>query len=182
MPQQPNQYYGSSVPGPPPGLKSSGTPPIFGQGHGFGSSLFGGKDNGGDLSRDMARGRGVAGASQLHDAGKREYNFPSFLQQYPSASSTPAPASGLLASLYGPQTGAFHDYGQKQKKKGKKHRHANTSSSGGGGVVDVQDPSILQARLHQGGGMIGQGVYGQGQGGFNSTYSNNNIYGGANRW
>ena len=185
MPQQANQYYGSSVPQPPPGLKSSGTPPIFSQGHGFGGSLFTGKDNGGDLGRDMARGRGVAGASQLHDAGKREYNFPSFLQQYPSASSTPAPASGLLASLYGPQTGAFHDYGQKQKKKGKKHRHANTSSSGGSGLVnDLVDPSILQARMQQyqqqSNAGVGQGLFGgQAQGG----YSQNMMHGGGfNRW
>lgn len=190
--QQGNQFYGSSMPGPPPGLKSSSTPPIsgmFGQGHGFGGTIggFGAsqKENNSDLLRDMLRGRGAVGGGQSHDTGKREYMFPSFLQQYPSASSTPAPASGPLASLYGPQTGAFHDFGQKQKKKGKKHRHANTSSSGGGGLVDLADPSILQARMQhqqQSNAGVGQGLFGgQAQGGYNP----NMMYGGNNgfaRW
>jgi CCR4-NOT transcription complex subunit 4 len=192
--QQGSQFYGSSMPGPPPGLKSSGTPPIgggmFGQGHNFGGSMggtsaFGGlpKDNGSDMLRDMLRGRGAIGGGQSHDTGKREYMFPSFLSQYPSASSTPAPASGLLASLYGPQTGAFHDFGQKQKKKGKKHRHANTSSSGGGGLVDLADPSILQARMQhqqQSNAGVGHGLFGgQAQGGYNPSM----MYGaGIPRW
>ncbi|KAF8862202.1 hypothetical protein BDZ45DRAFT_585729 [Acephala macrosclerotiorum] len=182
MPSASSQFYGSSMPGPPPGLKSSGTPPIggmFAQGHGFGNSMGGNsafglaKDNSSDMLRDMLRSRGAAGG-QSHDTGKREYMFPSFLQQYPSTSSTPAPASGLLASLYGPQTGAFHDFGQKQKKKGKKHRHANTSSSGGGGLVDLADPSILQARMQQhqqqSNAGVGQGLFGgQAQGGYNPS-------------
>ena len=190
--QQGGQFYGSAVPGPPPGLKSSGTPPIgFGQSHSFGGSmgggsLFGGagKESSNDMLREMLRGRGSAGGSQVHDAGKRELVFPSFLsQQYPSASSTPAPASGLLASLYGPQTGAFHDFGQKQKKKGKKHRHANTSSSGGGGLVDLADPSILQARMQhqqQSNAGVGHGLFGgQAQGGYNPSM----MYGaGVPRW
>ncbi|RDL36508.1 RING protein [Venustampulla echinocandica] len=169
-----NQFYGSSIQGPPPGLKSTGTPPIgggmFGQNHAFGGSMGGGpgfggiaKDSNSEMLRDMLRSRGTAGGGQSHDTGKREFMFPSFLQQYPSASSTPAPASGLLASLYGPQTGAFHDFGQKQKKKGKKHRHANTSSSGGGGLVDLADPSILQARMQhqqQSNAGVGQGLFG----------------------
>ncbi|TVY37280.1 General negative regulator of transcription subunit [Lachnellula subtilissima] len=153
---QGSQFYGSSMP-PPPGLKSAGTPPAgFGQNHGFGGSMGGAsafnrvpKGNESEMLQDIFRGRSNVGAGQSHDTGKREFMFPSFLQQYPSASSTPAPASGL-ASLYGSQPGAFHDYSQKQKKKGKKHRHANTSSSGGGGLVDLADPSILQARMqHQ---------------------------------
>lgn len=182
MPSASSQFYGTSMPGPPPGLKSSGTPPIggmFGQGHGFGNSMGGNsafglaKENSNDMLRDMLRSRGAAGG-QSHDSGKREYMFPSFLQQYPSTSSSPAPASGLLASLYGPQTGAFHDFGQKQKKKGKKHRHANTSSSGGGGLVDLADPSILQARMQQhqqqSNAGVGQGLFGgQAQGGYNPS-------------
>jgi CCR4-NOT transcription complex subunit 4 len=165
---------------------------MFGHGHNFGgsmgsgSSVFGSlqKDNGSDMLRDMLRGRGAAGGGQSHDTGKREYMFPSFLSQYPSASSTPAPASGLLASLYGPQTGAFHDFGQKQKKKGKKHRHANTSSSGGGGLVDLADPSILQARMQhqqQSNAGVGQGLFGgQAQGGYNPSMMYNNT--GFARW
>jgi CCR4-NOT transcription complex subunit 4 len=171
-----SQYYASSMPGPPPGLKSTGTPPsMFGQ-HGFGSATFGGasKDSN-EILQLLNRGRGAG--SQTHDAGKREYMFPSFPNQYPpSNSSTPAPASSLLASLYGSQPGAFQDFGSKQKKKGKKHRHANTSSSGGSGLVDLADPSILQARMQsqqhlqqQSNAGLGQSVFGgQSQGGYNN--------------
>jgi CCR4-NOT transcription complex subunit 4 len=185
--QTAGQFFGSSMPGPPPGLKSSGTPPIggmFGQAQSFGGASFGGlsKESQNEMLRDILRSRGSGGGSQGHDASKREYMFPSFLNQYPSTSSTPAPASGLLASLYGPQTGAFHDFGQKQKKKGKKHRHANTSSSGGGGLVDVADPSILHARMQhqqQSNAGVGQGFGGQGQGGYNPSM----MYGtGYPRW
>ncbi|KAI2628844.1 hypothetical protein GGR54DRAFT_628604 [Hypoxylon sp. NC1633] len=166
-----NQLYPSSMPGPPPGLKSTGSTPVnggmFGQGHSFGGSAFGGgsKDNSSELLQSIIRGRGTGGA-QAHEAAKREY-IP-FTNQYPpSTSSTPAPAPapGLLASLHGSQPGAFQDFGPKQKKKGKKHRHANTSSSGGSGLVDLADPSILQARMQhqqQPGTStgVGQGLYG----------------------
>ncbi|KAI2472798.1 hypothetical protein F4781DRAFT_290804 [Annulohypoxylon bovei var. microspora] len=164
-----NQLYPSSIPGPPPGLKSTGSTPVnggmFGQGNSFGGSVFGvgSKDTSSELLQSLIRGRGVAN-TQAHEA-KREY-FP-FSNQYPSSSSStpaPAPAPGLLASLHGSQPGAFQDFGPKQKKKGKKHRHANTSSSGGSGLVDLADPSILQARMqHQQQGTstgVGQGLYG----------------------
>ncbi|KAF3357186.1 hypothetical protein VdG1_05986 [Verticillium dahliae VDG1] len=141
-----SQYYSSSMPGPPPGLKSTGTPPaMFGQGQGYGGAGFGAasKDSA-ELLQSLIRGRGAAN-SQAHDAAK-------------------PPAPGLLASLYGNPPGAFQDFGPKQqKKKGKKHRHANTSSSGGGGLVDLADPSILQARMQhqsQGSAGVGQGLFG----------------------
>jgi CCR4-NOT transcription complex subunit 4 len=188
-----SQFYPSTMPGPPPGLKSTGTPPsMFGQNHGFGGSGFGGapKDTN-ELLQNLIRGRGAA--SQAHDAGKREYMFSTYPNQYPpsSTSSTPAPApnpaSGLLAPLYGNQPGAFPDYGSKQKKKGKKHRHANTSSSGGSGLVDLVDPSILQAsrmqqHQQQSNAGVAQGLFGgQSQGG----YTQNMMYGGTagyGRW
>jgi CCR4-NOT transcription complex subunit 4 len=185
------QYYTSGIQGPPPGLKATPTPPIsgggmFGQGHGFAPGGLGyganasGRNNNDALYQDLLRGRNLDSGARVGDAGKRESMFPSFLNQHPTTS-TPAPAPGLLSFPYGPSPGAYQETGsQKSKKKGKKHRHANTSSSGGG-VVDVQDPSILQARLHQGGGMVGQGLYGQGQGGFSSLNTYNN-YGGAGRW
>ena len=188
-----NTFY-SGVQGPPPGLKSSGTPPIsgggmFGQGHGFasamgGSSGFGGnigsKNSNEELVRQLLRDRNGSINGQGTDAGKREFKFP-FAQQ---SMTSDAPAPSLLSSLYGSQLGTHHGYQdhnlQKQKKKGKKHRHANTSSSGGGGIVDLADPSILQARMHH--GAAGQGQFGaQGQGGF----PNNMIYGGGyggGRW
>lgn len=162
---------------------------MFGQGHGFATGGLGygsnaaGRNNNDAMYQDLLRSRNMDGAARVADAGKRESMFPSFLNQHPTTS-TPGPAPGLVSFPYGPSPGAYQETGsQKPKKKGKKHRHANTSSSGGGGVVDVQDPSILQARLHQGGGMAGQGLYhGQGQGGFSSLYSNNNYGGGAGRW
>ena len=183
-----NQLF-SSVQGPPPGLKTTGTPPVsgggmFGQGHGFANNALGfsagltGRNSNDDYLNDLmrgGRGRTGTGTGGPVEAGKRESHFPSFLHQHPQTS-TPAPAPGLLSFHYGPQSGPLHDSGpQRPKKKGKKHRHANTSSSGGGGVVDAAaDPSILQARLQQGGAPVGQGLYGgQGQGGFNSM-----MYGG----
>ena len=178
----PNQPFYSGVQGPPPGLKTSGTPPVsgggmFGQGHGFTSAMGGSlglgssngasKDTNDEMMRELLRGRNGNVGGQGHDVGKREFKFPSIPS---STASNTAPASSLLNSLYGTQLGAYNGYQdhglQKQKKKGKKHRHANTSSSGGGGLVNLADPSILQARMHYGG--AGQGQFGvQGQGGYN---------------
>lgn len=189
-----NQFYASSMPGPPPGLKSTGTPPsMFGQGFagpGYNSAP---KDSSNELLQSLL-GRSRAGNnSQPSDAGKRESLLSSLSSQYtPPPTSTQAPAAGLLASLYGQTPGAFQEYGSKQqKKKGKKHRHANTSSSGGSGLVDLADPSILQARMQQqsqSNAGAGQGLFGgQGQGGYapnmmynNNTNSNNNT--GYARW
>lgn len=193
-----SQYYTSGVQGPPPGLKSAGTPPIsgggmFAQGHGFTSTMnnnlgIGGnvnkQDSNPELMRELLRGRGGtnnASGMQGHEAAKREFMFSS-LQSHQTPPPSMAPAPGLLNSLYGHQSVAYHDsVPQKHKKKGKKHRHANTSS-GGGGVVDLADPSILQARMHQGNPTATpQGLYGsQGQGGYNHS---NMVYGGGfSRW
>ena len=187
-------HFYSGVQGPPPGLKSSGTPPIsgggmFGKGHGFASAMggsagfggnVGGQNTNDDLMRELLRTRNGSINGQGSEIGKREFKLP-FTQQ-PMTSD--APASSLLSSLYGSQIGGHYGHQdhhlQKQKKKGKKHRHANTSSSGGGGIVDLADPSILQARMHH--GAAGQGQYSaQGQGGYNP---NSMIYGGGygGRW
>ncbi|KAK4190964.1 putative negative regulator of transcription [Podospora australis] len=74
-----SQYYASSMPGPPPGLKSTGTPPgMFGQ-HGFGSGAFGVAQKENDnIMQLINRNRG-AGA-QAHDAGKLDLADPSILQ------------------------------------------------------------------------------------------------------
>lgn len=182
-------HFYSGVQGPPPGLKSSGISPaisgdgMFAQGHGFastmgGSSAFGGnigsKNSNEELMRELLRTRNGSTNGQGSDVGKREFKFP--YAQQPMTSDTPA--SSLLSSLYGSQLGAHHGFQdhnlQKQKKKGKKHRHANTSSSGGGGIVDLADPSILQARMHH--NAAGQGQFGgQSHGGFNP---NGMLYGG----
>lgn len=172
------QYYSaSSMPGPPPGLKSTGTPPsIFGQGGAFGNSGFGAKDSN-EVLQNLIRGR-AGGVGQAHDASKREYMFSSFPHQYPPSTSSPAPATaGLMAALY--PNGAHQDIGAKQKKKGKKHRHANTSSSGGSGLVDLADPSILQARIQhhqQSNAGVGSGLFGgQASGGYNPNMLYNNT-------
>jgi CCR4-NOT transcription complex subunit 4 len=179
-----SQYYATSMPGPPPGLKSTGTPPnMFGQGFG-GPGFAAPKDSSNELLQTIM---GRRANSQAHDAGKREYIISSFSNQYPSSTSTPTPAPGLLASLYGNQPGAFQDFGSKQKKKGKKHRHANTSSSGGSGLVDLADPSILQAQARmqqqhqQSQSNAGVGQFGgQSQGGYpNMMY---NAYNSPARW
>ncbi|KAL1841643.1 hypothetical protein VTJ49DRAFT_6749 [Mycothermus thermophilus] len=66
---QPSQYYAASMPGPPPGLKSTGTPPgVFGQ-HGFGSA-FGGASKDANEMLQLFRGRGTA--TQAHDAAKHD--------------------------------------------------------------------------------------------------------------
>ncbi|KAJ2975870.1 hypothetical protein NQ176_g5274 [Zarea fungicola] len=180
---QGSQFYAGSMPGPPPGLKSTGTPPsMFAQG--FGSSGYSvPKDNSNDILQSLI-GRNRGNNIQSHETTKRESILSSLSSQYPSTTSTPAPASGLLASLYGNHPGAFQDFASKQKKKGKKHRHANTSSSGGSGLVDLADPSILQARMQhqsQSNAGAGQGLFnGQNQGGYNNP---NMVYNsGYGRW
>lgn len=162
---------------------------MFGQGHGFASAMggsagFGGnagnKNTNDELMRELLRTRNGSINGQGPDIGKREFKIP--FAQKPMTSD--APASSLLSTLYGSQLGGHYGHQdhsfQKQKKKGKKHRHANTSSSGGGGIVDLADPSILQARVHH--GAAGQGQYGaQIQGGYNQ---NSMLYGGGygGRW
>lgn len=180
---------------------------MFGQGHGFATSGLGyganltGRSPNDEMMRDLLRTRNLGGGagSVSSDAGKREYMFPSFLHQHSHPStqaSTPAPhmhaAPGLLNLPYGLHQsqvdglGGVHNV--KPKKKGKKHRHANTSSSGGGALsaVDVADPSILQARLHQAGAgnpsaqSLAFAAQGAGQGGLHSMMYGNAGFGG--RW
>lgn len=167
---------------------------MFAQGHGFTSnanlgglgSNMGKQDATPDLMRELLRGRSGTNVGGVHgqEAAKRESMFP-FLQQHQTPPPL-TPVNGLLSSFYGSQTGTAPDSGgsQKQKKKGKKHRHANTSS-GGGGVVDLADPSILQARMHQVGAnpTAGQALYGsQGQGGYNPSMMYGTGGGGFTRW
>jgi CCR4-NOT transcription complex subunit 4 len=173
--QQPSagsqHFYTSGIQGPPPGLKTAGTPPIsgggmFAQGHGFTSNMSAGFGTVKDSNADLLM-RARSGTNTGHDVSKREYLLS---LQNTNLCSPPPSAPGLLNPLYGQYTGAYQDPGLvKQKKKGKKHRHANTSSSGGG-VVDLADPSILQARLHQSGAGAGQGLFGgHNQGGYSQS-------------
>ena len=173
---QQQSFYSSGIQGPPPGLPASGTPPVsgggmFAHGQNFTNPGFGtGKD-------DMhLRGRSGTGAGP---DSKREllFSFQDNPLVPPPLSHDPALAAGLANPLYGQYIGTYQDPGLvKQRKKGKKHRHANTSSSGG--VEHLADPSIVQARVHQGqGSSIGQGLYSGGtQGGYQQQM--NPMYGG----
>ncbi|KAL2818768.1 hypothetical protein BDW59DRAFT_151806 [Aspergillus cavernicola] len=107
-----NNYYTSGVQGPPPGLKTAGTPPISGGG------MF-------------AQGHGFTTNANVGLGSKQEAN-PELMRE-------------LLRSRSG--TNASGLQGQENK-------------------LDLADPSILQARMHQVGAnaVAGQGLYGsQGQ-------------------
>ncbi|KAF4595758.1 CCR4-NOT transcription complex subunit 4 [Ophiocordyceps camponoti-floridani] len=102
--QSQNQFYGSSMPGPPPGLKSTGTPPsMFGQS--FGGSGFGAapKDSSNDLLQNLiGRNRGGGGGGQPHEAGKLDLADPSILQarmQHQTQSN-----AGVSQGLFGGQS------------------------------------------------------------------------------
>ncbi|CAN8098028.1 unnamed protein product [Discula destructiva] len=101
-------YPTSSLPGPPPGLKSTATPPsnVFGQGGPFGNSGFGAKDNN-EIVQHMIRSR-AAGAGQGHDANKLDLADPSILQariQHHQQSN-----AGVGSGLFGGQA-SDDDYG-----------------------------------------------------------------------
>jgi CCR4-NOT transcription complex subunit 4 len=161
FPGQQQSFYSGGVQGPPPGLPASGTPPVsgggmFAHGNNFSNPGFG-------TSKDANAELTMRGRSGTNDVSKRELLL-SLQNPLRSPQSAPVPAPGLL-NLYGQYPGTYQDPGLvKQRKKGKKQRHANTSSSGGG-VEHLADPSIVQARLHQGNN-AGQGLFGGNQGGY----------------
>ena len=160
----------SGVQGPPPGLKTTGTPPVnggsmFGQGHGFTAGLnYGAGSAGATMDSRTQQPGGVGGGAKREFTTSQMFPF----SHTTSASSTPAPPGGY--PFAGPADGSSNSgsvAGQKKSKKGKKHRHANTSSSGGdGSAPDARgaggDPSILQARPYQN----GVGAPGAGTGAF----------------
>lgn len=193
--QHGSQFYTSNVQGPPPGLKTTGTPPVsggmtFGQGHGFatGGIQYGanasGRSANEEMMRDLLRGRG-SGA----DTAKRElHNYTNY-----STSHSPAayPTAGSQANAYPPGPGSYASLSsfsgtedsKQRKKKNKKHRHANTSSSGGG-LMDGADPTnhMLQSRFSQGAGNAygGQAAGANAAGGLYSTMHGGGGYG--SRW
>ncbi|KAF7191272.1 putative general negative regulator of transcription C16C9.04c [Pseudocercospora fuligena] len=167
--QQPHgQFYTSNVQGPPPGLKTTGTPPVsgnltFGQGHGFatGGLQYGAgsaRSQQDTYYRDLMRGRDgtAAGVDPKRELLSHPNNYSSHNATY---------AAGQVNAFPNPpyaQLGAFGDGEKQRKKKGKKHRHANTSSSSGGGLADVSDAgahNLLQARLHQGSAGFGGNAF-----------------------
>jgi len=75
-----NQYFATSMPGPPPGLKSTGTPPgMFGQA-GFSGSGFGVPPKESNELLQTLMGRNSRSNIQAHDAGKLDLADPSILQ------------------------------------------------------------------------------------------------------
>jgi CCR4-NOT transcription complex subunit 4 len=191
--QQPHgQFYTSNVQGPPPGLKTTGTPPVsgnltFGQGHGFatGGLQYGAgssRNQQDNYYRDLLRG-GDGNAGRVDP--KRELpSLPNYNNTHPSAAFLAGQSNAYPAPPYA-NLGSFADGEKQRKKKGKKHRHANTSSSSGGGMVDVSDPGsghLLQSRLHQGAGGFGGAAFaGQTVGAAGGLYSGM-PGGGYNRW
>lgn len=191
---QSGQFFTSNVQGPPPGLKTSGTPPVsggmtFGQGHGFttggmpytNNAATGGRNE--ELMQNLLRGRNSSVAGS--DAAKREFH--SFQYSNPSISGAAGfpgtsayPGSG---AQYASSMSSFGGDGEKQrsKKKGKKHRHANTnSSSGGAGLADAIDSHLRMQHSGLGAG----GPFGNAPSPAAGLY-NNVLHGGGaygNRW
>ncbi|KAI7282829.1 hypothetical protein KC345_g3338 [Hortaea werneckii] len=165
---QANQhFFTSNVQGPPPGLKTTGTPPVsggmtFGQGHGFatGGLAFGAqaanRNNAQEeMMRNLLRGRdagSIGGGSamdmkrELHQhfsSPPNHYTSAAGLSGYPAAVSQ-APAAYVAQQPQQPNYAAVFPDGEKQqrgKKKGKKHSRqhgANAgSSSASSGLMDM---------------------------------------------
>lgn len=180
-----SQFYTSNVQGPPPGLKTTGTPPVsggmtFGQGHGFatgglayGANAAGGRNQNEEMMRNLLRTRGDDAST------KREFgsfsNHPAAPSNFQQQGNYPAgpPSYASLSSFSGEE--------KQRKKKGKKHRHAQTSSSGGVGLADAGADAghLLAPRFAQAGGFGGAQAAGVG-GMYSGMHGNSGGYGG--RW
>nr|POE49042.1 general negative regulator of transcription subunit 4 [Quercus suber] len=189
------QFFTSNVQGPPPGLKTTGTPPVsggmtFGQGHGFatGGLVYGsnatGRNANEELMRNLLRGRD----NGLDTTAKRESHYMSPPNQFHSTTA----AAGYPSAGFAAQQFAFDAQDkQRSKKKSKKHgRHGNTSSSvsSANEAGGSEHPHLLQARLQQGAN-VPNGFGGQtaaAAGIYLTTNNNNGLYGSGNftggRW
>lgn len=172
-----NQYFPGTVQGPPPGLKTTGTPPVsgggmFGQGHGFATAGLNyginasERNTNNEKMRDLMRNRqGSVGSGQTSDTGRRELMTSSFPSRPRSA--VAHRGRGL----------------NRRVKTSRRQQYDANATAFVQDVVDHADPSILQSsRMHQNGtgSHANYGAQGQGQGGFNSMPFGNNSYGG--RW
>jgi CCR4-NOT transcription complex subunit 4 len=179
-----SQFYTSNVQGPPPGLRTTGTPPVsggmtFGQGHGFatGGLQYGANASGRNANEEMMRSLLRTRGEGVGDASKREYNsFSNYNAGPTSAFPTAAGGPNVGSSAFPPGPPSFASLSsfsgeEKKSRKGKKkNRHANTSSSSGAGLGEDAN-HLLQARFAQGaGGFGGQagagGFYGGGAAGY----------------
>ena len=166
--QQTPQFFTSTVQGPPPGLKTSGTPPVsggmtFGQGHGFAtgglqynnSARSSANAANEDLIRNLMR------TSQQDPSGKlqREFASHSFATNHPSSSTG-------SSVVYEEKRGGS---GGKKKHKNK-HRHGTASSSSGMGAGMNEDAIAsmstipgLQSRFQHGYNAAVHGGFGGGR-------------------
>lgn len=159
--QQSQQFYTSNVQGPPPGLKTTGTPPVsggmtFGQGHGFatGGLAFGAqaanRNNAQEeMMRNLLRGRESGSIGGGMDVKRELQHFTSPPNHYSSAGGYPTVSQPAYAQ---PNYAVFSD-GEKQqrgKKKSKKHsrQHGNNSSTSSG--MDMSAASDPTAHIMQG--------------------------------
>lgn len=186
--QQSQQFYTSNVQGPPPGLKTTGTPPVsggmtFGQGHGFatGGLQYGagatGRNANEEMMRNLLRGRETGSVGTV-DAKREFQHFTSPPNHYSTTAAVGYPAVSQPAYGQQPTYSVFSD-GEKQqrgKKKSKKHgRHGNTSSTSSGmDVAAASDPAhLLQSRFQAATGGLAGGAAVHG-----GMYPSNLMHGG----
>ena len=172
--QQPHgsQFYTSNVQGPPPGLRTSGTPPVsggmtFGQGHGFATggiqySAGASRNSNEEMMRNLLVQRRDAPGAPGADQAKREYSSFSTNNVYGGSQSGAFPtATGSLAASGAFPTGPPSNYSlssfsgeeKRGKKKTKRHKHNNASSSSGGTNLNLDvDHMGSAARFGSAGG------------------------------
>ena len=180
------QFFTSNVQGPPPGLKTTGTPPVsggmtFGQGHGFATGGLqygvssGGRNANEEMMRNLLRGREAATGGESAKQQRELYTSPSnpYSSAYASAAAgqqqyvQPANYAGSVFSSDGEKQSVSGQ--QRGKKKSKKHarQHGNTSSTSSGFDLAGVDAHLLQNRFQAATG--GMGAAGHTGGHYNSS-------------
>ena len=170
--QHGSQFYTSNVQGPPPGLRTSGTPPVsggmtFGQGHGFATggiqySAGAGRNSNEEMMRNLLVQRRDAPGATGADQAKREYSSYSTNNAFAGSQAGAFSAGGSLAASGAFPTGPPSNYSlssfsgeeKRGKKKTKRHKHNNASSSSGGTNLNLGDvdPMGTAARFGSAGG------------------------------
>ncbi|TKA80267.1 hypothetical protein B0A55_03046 [Friedmanniomyces simplex] len=169
---QQQQFYTSNVQGPPPGLKTTGTPPVsggmtFGQGHGFatGGLQYGANAPGRNANEEMMRnllrgGRDGGTANPAPSAYTQQQQQQQQQQQSASMYNTgPQPGGPYANSVFSDgEKSANNSTSIRGKKKSKKHArqgHGNTSSASSGFDVSTTDTHMLQTRFQAAAGLGG---------------------------
>lgn len=177
--QQPHgsQFFTSNVQGPPPGLRTTGTPPVsggmtFGQGHGFATggiqySAGASRNSNEEMMRNLLVQRRDAPAAGGVDQAKREYSSFPTNNAYGGSQPGAFPATGSLAASGAFPTGPPSNYSlssfsgeeKRGKKKTKRHKHNNASSSSGGTNLNLGDVDHMGSAARF--GSAGGAGYGQ---------------------